>query len=88
LRAVDYILVVQPKEVDVTPNPNEINAIRWVKQSEIGDFCSEVEREGSGGLSPWFRLICDKLLVPKYWGNLAKIEAQADTKIHRFGQAP
>ena len=84
--AVDYILVCQ-QDVDITPNPNEVNAVRWVKQSEIRDFCDEVEREGNGGLSPWFRLICDKLLVPKYWGNLAQIEAQTDGLIHRYGHA-
>jgi isopentenyldiphosphate isomerase len=84
--AVDYILVAQ-QDVDPSPNPNEVNAIRWVKQSEIRDFCDEVEREGNGGLSPWFRLICDRLLVPKYWGNLAQIEAQADGQIHRYGHA-
>lgn len=40
------------------------------------------DKEQSGSLiSPWFKLICDKFLLP-YWNNLEKFVDHK--KIHRF----
>lgn len=61
---VDYILFVQA-DVDVDANPNEVKDIRWVSSEQLRGMFEDT----SLNYTPWFRLICDRLLF-KWWGSL------------------
>lgn len=62
---VDYILLAR-RDVDLDPNPEEVDAVRWVTQAEL-----EAMMDPSSGLrwSPWFRIIAQRFL-PAWWGDL------------------
>eukprot|EP00160_Parvularia_atlantis_P018294 Unigene6694_Nuclearia_a/m.20547 Unigene6694_Nuclearia_a/g.20547 ORF Unigene6694_Nuclearia_a/g.20547 Unigene6694_Nuclearia_a/m.20547 type:complete len:250 (+) Unigene6694_Nuclearia_a:48-797(+) len=75
---VDYILFAKAR-VDLTPNPNEVNAVRYVSQGELRKLIQQ-----DVGLTPWFRLIADSHLFP-WWDTLARGEALlSDDLIHRM----
>mmetsp|Transcript_7326 Transcript_7326/g.18639 ORF Transcript_7326/g.18639 Transcript_7326/m.18639 type:complete len:237 (-) Transcript_7326:278-988(-) len=59
---MDYILVMRSgagADVDVHPNPEEIDATRWVTRDELRGMM-----DPSSGLrwSPWFRIIAERFL--------------------------
>jgi isopentenyl-diphosphate delta-isomerase len=64
---IDYIIFLKCfHPVNLKPNPDEVKAVSYVKQNELGDFLSDV---GPDGLTPWFNLMADSLL-PKWWNGI------------------
>jgi isopentenyl-diphosphate delta-isomerase type 1 len=83
---IDYILFIQT-DVQATPNPDEVQAIKYVTQQELTDMMTP-----SNGLlwSPWFRIIATTFLS-KWWEDLS-ITLSTDkyidlTTIHCFDPA-
>jgi len=78
---IDHIMVVRA-DVDVDPNPNEIEETRWVSQDELA---SMVEDHNAGKLviAPWFELIRINLLN-KWWKDIDDMNPHVDGMIHRF----
>ena len=64
---VDYVLFVQ-KDVKVSPNENEVSAVRYVSQRELSELV-ESEKRGEVKLTPWFALINDTFLK-SWWDSL------------------
>ena len=63
---MDYILFIKPrKPVTIAPNPEEIDATRWVTREELREMMADPALRWS----PWFRIICDRFL-DKWWQNL------------------
>ena len=62
---MDYILFAKA-DVDVEPNPEEVQSIAFVTEAELHDMMAP-----SNGLlwSPWFRIIVNKFLV-SWWKDL------------------
>lgn len=81
---LDYILILQLMEGDtlsLNPNPDEVEAIRYVTQNELKDMLSD---EQQYQWSPWFRIIATKFLF-NWWENLSETLALPfDRTIHRF----
>ncbi|KAF8059677.1 IPI1 [Scenedesmus sp. PABB004] len=80
---IDYILLVQA-DVDVTPNPEEVAAVRHVDLAELQAMMAP----GSGlAWSPWFRIIAQHWL-PTWWADLPATlgsDAHVDTgTVHRL----
>lgn len=62
---IDYILFIKTA-VDLQPNPEEVDAVKYVSLTELQQMLSE----GSGcKWSPWFRIIADKWLAC-WWRDL------------------
>ena len=79
---IDHILVTQ-RDVEVTPNPNEVMSYQFVDRDDLKQLLMKGEK-GEVKLSPWFQMISEKLL-PKWWDNLGDLLAVADQKtIHRL----
>ena len=79
---LDYILMLRRDQVDVTPNPEEIQAIEWVGRDHMTEFLRDLEARNVG-ITPWFKL-CSKELLPFWWNNLDRLEEISDKKIHNF----
>lgn len=79
---VDYILFIQ-RDVDITPNPNEVMAYSFVTQQELKELLAKGER-GDIKITPWFKMICQDLLF-KWWDNLGDLKSFVDhASIHRM----
>jgi isopentenyl-diphosphate delta-isomerase len=79
---IDYILFIQ-KDVDVTPNPNEVQSYRYVSQSQLRTFLAEAKANGHK-ITPWFNLIADTFLW-SWWEKLDTIASVGgDQTIHRL----
>lgn len=80
---IDYILFLQ-KDVDVSPNPEEVSAVKYVSLEEL----QRMMNPSSGLLwSPWFRIIAEKFLV--HWWKDLRVTLKTDTfvdfrTIYRF----
>jgi len=81
---LDYILFLRSGETPVlTPSVEEVQAVEWVARGDMQEFLRDLEHRGVG-ITPWFRLISQKLL-PFWWENLARIEEMQDHQtIHKF----
>ncbi len=81
---IDYILFIQVPSVTVTPNPDEVDAYKYVTLAELRHMMKP-----SSGLrwSPWFRIIVERFL-PQWWADLPTTfttNTYVDTTtIHRF----
>jgi isopentenyl-diphosphate delta-isomerase type 1 len=67
---IDYVLfltVAHKEEVVLTPHPDEVDAVKWVNPVELQAMLDDTENLL---LSPWFRLICHKWLLPLWWKDL------------------
>ena len=74
---LDYILVLRAKKaIPVSPNPNEVMNVDYVKKEHLNDFIKTAKHEGEG-ITPWFELIANSLL-PKWWDNIDNIESHQD----------
>lgn len=78
---LDYLLLVRVSQVELRPNPEEVEAVRWVSPSEL-----QIMMDPSSGYkwSPWFRIIAEQLL-PSWWSDLdsaLNTDAYVDGKIH------
>lgn len=63
---VDYILFIKPTAtVTLNENPNEVQATRFVAQSEL----KEMFKDPSLKFTPWFKLICQSMLF-EWWDHL------------------
>lgn len=63
---IDYILFLQ-KDVLCEPNPEEIQAIKYVTLVQLQDML----KDPSLKWSPWFRIIVDKFLI-FWWADLTR----------------
>lgn len=66
---IDYVLfltVPSKQNVVLIPHPDEVDAVQWVNSTEL----QAMLKDDSLLLSPWFRLICHKWLLPIWWKNL------------------
>lgn len=61
---VDYILFIKA-DVDHTPNPNEVQSTRYVKEDEL----KAMVIDSSLKFTPWFKLICNTMLF-EWWDHL------------------
>ena len=76
---IDYILFVH-RDVETTPNPNEVMNCRYVDQQEL----RELLRDGESKITPWFRLISEAFLF-QWWDSLNDLSSFVDTAtIHRL----
>ena len=78
---IDHIMVVRA-DVEVSPNPNEIEDTRWVSKIELEEMASEHEA-GNLVIAPWFDLIRVNLL-DNWWDDIDEMSNHIDGKIHRF----
>ncbi|CAD0203969.1 unnamed protein product [Chrysodeixis includens] len=69
---LDYILILQ-KDVDITPNPNEIAEIEYVSRNNFDNFIANLRDP----VTPWFKLMCRHML-PHWWDNLHRLEEIAE----------
>jgi isopentenyl-diphosphate delta-isomerase type 1 len=66
---IDYVLfmtVPNKESVAVQPHPDEVDAVRWVNRQELETMLQDSKLL----FSPWFRLICQKWLLPLWWKDL------------------
>jgi len=85
---IDYILFIQA-DVDLKPNPEEVDEVKWVDQDELEDM---MESKSNGLLwSPWFQFIMEKW-GHTWWADLKttlETEKYVDTEnIYRFDPPP
>ena len=80
---VDYIFAIKV-DVDINPNTNEIQKIRYVNQKELNNLFDKAN-SGDVRIGPWFRLIKDNFLN-KIWRNLESLQSIKDNKIHQMGE--
>lgn len=60
---VDYILFIQA-DVDVVPNPNEVQDIKYVTPEDLKSMFANPELK----FTPWFKLICNTMLF-EWWSH-------------------
>lgn len=96
---IDYVLIwpinsssnnKNEKEETLTlvPDPDEVQAVRWVTPDEL---MAMMHQDKDLLFSPWFRLICQRWLVPTWWKDLDGTlkGSYADYKtIHSFDPPP
>ncbi len=78
---IDHIMVVRA-DVEVSPNPNEIEDVRWVSKEELAEMAVDHDA-GKLIIAPWFDLIRINFLN-KWWGDIDEIDKHVDGEIHRF----
>lgn len=76
---IDYILILH-KDVEMTPNPEEVSEIKYIPRSKFDSFLSL----SSTPFTPWFNLIADKHLR-SWWDNLSQLQKfENHSAIHNF----
>ena len=80
---VDYIFVIKI-DVEINPNPNEIQKTKYVDEKELNDLFGKANGNDVK-IGPWFRLIKDNFLS-KIWRNLEYIENINDNEVHHMGE--
>lgn len=78
---IDHVLVTRAN-VEVNPNPNEIDECRWVTQNELEDMV-KAHNAGELVIAPWFDLIRINLLKD-WWNDIDDMSKHVDGVIHRF----
>ena len=76
---IDYIFVITC-DVNIDPNPNEIEETRYVTPEEFERLFNSNEKIG-----PWFRLIKENFLN-NIWESQENPSAAADGKLHKMGE--
>ena len=76
---IDYIFVITC-DVDIDPNPNEIDETRYVNPEELEQLFNSNEKIG-----PWFRLIKENFLN-NIWESQENPSVAADEKLHKMGE--
>ena len=69
---VDWLLIAK-KDVEIVPNPSEVNSVRYVSKEDLQHMFKEME-EGKIFIAPWFQLICETFLF-KWWDRIDEILA-------------
>lgn len=88
---IDYVFFAQ-KDVDLTPQPNEVAAVRYVTESELKSLLKQADTSPDLQLTPWFRYIVDGFAW-KWWRVLREkgIQGLGECKdavnIHRVGNS-
>ncbi|KNC52490.1 isopentenyl-diphosphate Delta-isomerase 1 [Thecamonas trahens ATCC 50062] len=85
---IDYILMCQLDIDTIKPVANEVKDIRYVSKDELVELLAQADADESGELkiTPWFRLVVDNFLLPKWWDQLDNLESVMDKEtIHRLG---
>lgn len=70
-------------DVDVAPNPEEVDAVRYVTLAELQDM---MRPEHGLRWSPWFRIIAEHFLAA-WWKDLDAIlegDGPLDPRIHKI----
>ena len=88
---IDYVLlysVDKASDLTLSPHPDEVQAVKWVSQSELQDMLDDK----SLLLSPWFRIIVQRWLFT-WWKDLSRAlqpnSKYCDyTNIHEFDPRP
>ena len=80
---VDYIFVIKI-DIEINPNPNEIQKTRYVDERELNDLFSKAN-DNEIKIGPWFRLIKENFLI-KIWTNLESLESIKDNQVHYMGE--
>ena len=80
---VDNIFVIKI-DVEINPNPNEIQKTQYVDEKELNDLFDKANGNDVK-IGPWFRLIKDNFLS-KIWRNLESIENINDNEVHHMGE--
>ena len=80
---VDYIFALK-KDVNINPNPNEIQKTRYVDEDELDELFNKSITDDVK-IGPWFRLIRDNFLS-EIWANLDNLENIKDNEIHHMGE--
>ena len=78
-REIDHCLVIHA-DVDVNPNPNEVDEIKWVSQEELEEML--VAPDGDNIIAPWFRCIAARLMTDDWWRSGC---TNPDDLIHDMG---
>ncbi|XP_054621964.1 isopentenyl-diphosphate Delta-isomerase 1 [Dunckerocampus dactyliophorus] len=79
---IDYILFMQ-KDVELSPDPNEVKHHRYVSKEELREMLDKAERKELK-ITPWFKLIAETFLF-QWWDNLQNLKEFMDhTNIHRM----
>jgi geranylgeranyl diphosphate synthase type I len=79
---LDHILFIRA-DVDVNPNPNEIDEYRWVSQSELEELVTQSPENGEL-IAPWFQQI-KLLFLDNWWDHLDNMTRFVDGTIHEVG---
>jgi len=85
-REVDHILMIQ-KDLEITPNPNEVSEISWVSFDELESLLIDEESD-NGSIAPWFRCIAARIMTEEWWaaiGDADALESLSDDMIHDMG---
>jgi len=87
---IDYVFTCV-KDVELNPSPNEVDAVKYVTQSELNDMMASAQRgDPDVKITPWFAHIVSSF-ANNWWASLgdpSALRAQADlVTIHRFGAA-
>ena len=69
---IDWLLLAK-KEVEIVPNPSEVNSVRYVSKDALKQMFKDME-EGKVFIAPWFQLICETFLF-KWWDRVEEIIA-------------
>jgi|TARA_B110000495_G_C23008785_1_gene596397 isopentenyl-diphosphate delta-isomerase len=79
---IDYIFVIK-SDVNVNPNPNEIEETKYVDQNELQSLFDAADNK-SLNIGPWFRLIKENFLSD-IWDALDDLSNITDEKLHYMG---
>lgn len=87
---LDYVYFVQ-KDVELRPEPNEVDAVRYVTKEQLSALYDDAAKVGSTTrITPWFRHIVDNFAL-RWWSTLleqgtAGLSKHVDrNSIHRMG---
>jgi isopentenyldiphosphate isomerase len=88
---IDYVLFWPVADaanlLTLEPHPDEVQAVQWVSPEEL----NAMQLDSNLLFSPWFRLICQRWLLPTWWkdieGTLAGNYGDYET-IHAFDPPP
>ena len=78
-REVDHCLVFHG-DVDVVPNSNEVDEIRWVNPEQLEEMLIADDQENV--IAPWFRCIAARIMTKDWWVPGC---AKSDDLIHDMG---
>ena len=78
-REVDHCLVFHG-DVDVVPNSNEVDEIRWVNPEQLEEMLIADDPENV--IAPWFRCIAARIMTEDWWVPGC---AKSDDLIHDMG---
>ena len=62
-REVDHCLVIHA-DVDLNPNPNEVEDIKWVSKEDLEEMLISDSEEI---IAPWFRCIAARIMTDDWW---------------------